>query len=129
MAVKFLTEDWLSAVQDTLNADDAFKEAISGVDLSLQFKVTEVPGEEDIDYSLSFENGRAAVAGGELDGADATITNDYETAMGISKGDLNTQMAFMTGKLKVSGNMGKVMMNQGAINKIPDALTGLDIEY
>jgi putative sterol carrier protein len=129
LAVKFLTEEWMSAVQGALNGDEAFKEAISNVDLSLQFKVTEVPGEDDVDYSLSFENGQAAVSGGELDGADATITNDYETAIGISKGDLNTQMAFMTGKLKVAGNMGKVMMNQGAINKITDALAGLDIEY
>lgn len=129
MAVKFLSEEWLSAVEEALNANGAFKEAISDVDLSLQFRVTEVPEGEDVDYSLSFENGQAAVAGGELDGADATVTNDYETAKGISTGDLNTQMAFMTGKLKVSGNMGKLMMNQGAINKIPEALSGLDIEY
>ena len=60
---------------------------------------------------------------------DATITNDYETAMAISKGELNTQMAFMTGKLKVSGNMAKLMMNQPMLTQFANAAAALDVEY
>lgn len=129
LAVKFLTEDWITAVQEAMNSDADFAQAISEVDLSMQFKVTDAPDGASPDYSIAFAGGNATVALGELEGADVSITNDYETAVGISKGDLNTQTAFMTGKLKVAGNMGKLMMNQGPLNKIGSILADLDIEY
>lgn len=127
--MKFLTDDWMSAVQEALNNDADFGQAIASVDLSMQFNVTDAPEGATADYSIAFVDGTATVASGELEGADVSITNDYETAVGVSKGEMNTQMAFMTGKLKVAGNMGKLMMNQGPLNKIGTILAGLDIEY
>jgi putative sterol carrier protein len=66
---------------------------------------------------------------GELDGADVSITSDYETATALFKGALNTQMAFMTGKIKVAGNMAVLMMNQGVINQWGAAIADVDVEY
>ena len=63
------------------------------------------------------------------DGPDVTVTNTYETAVGISTGELNTQMAFMTGKLKVAGNMAALMRHQAVINQFATALSSLDVEY
>ena len=128
MAAKFLTDEWLSGLQETVNAHDGFKDAIASVSLKLQFKVTEAEG-GDVDYSIVIGDGSAAINGGTIDDADATITNNYETAVAISKGELNTQMAFMTGKLKVSGNMAALMMNQGALNQFSQAAAGLEVEY
>jgi len=129
LAVKFLTEDWMAAVEEAMNNNSDFGQAIADVDLSMQFNVTDAPEGTTADYSIAFAEGKATVASGELEGADVSITNDYETAIGISKGDMNTQMAFMTGKLKVAGNMGKLMMNQGPLNKIGTILADLDIDY
>jgi putative sterol carrier protein len=42
---------------------------------------------------------------------------------------MNTQMAFMTGKLKVAGNMAKIMMNQALFNSFADAASGVPVEY
>ena len=53
----------------------------------------------------------------------------YETAAAISKGELNTQTAFMTGKLKVSGNLAKLMMQQAAITQWAAAVKGMEVEY
>ena len=58
-----------------------------------------------------------------------TVKQTYDTATAISKGDLNTQSAFMTGKLKVSGNLAKLMMHQGAIQQWGAAVSELDVEY
>ena len=66
---------------------------------------------------------------GTLEGADVTVKQTYDTATAISKGDLNTQSAFMTGKLKVSGNLAKLMMHQGAIQQWGAAVSELDVEY
>ena len=38
-------------------------------------------------------------------------------------------MAFMTGKIKVAGNMAVLMMNQGVINKWSAAIGDVDVEY
>ena len=128
MAAKFLTDEWLTGLESTVNAHDGFKDAVASVSLKLQFKVTDVDG-GDVDYSIVIGDGSAAINGGAIDDADAAITNNYETAAAISKGELNTQMAFMTGKLKVSGNMAALMMNQGALNQFSQAAAGLEVEY
>ena len=129
MGVKFLSDEWMAAMGEAANGDDGFKSAAASGDLKLQFHVTEMPEGDDVKYTLNLEGGTVTLAPGEDEAADATITNDYETATAISKGDLNTQMAFMTGKLKVGGNMAKVMMSQGQINAFAKAVAGVDIDY
>jgi putative sterol carrier protein len=44
--------------------------------------------------------------------ADATITTSEETFEKIAAGDLNPTTAYMTGKLKLKGNMGAAMKLQ-----------------
>jgi putative sterol carrier protein len=38
-------------------------------------------------------------------------------------------MAFMTGKIKVSGNLAKLMTQQSALGHWATAVAGLDVEY
>ena len=128
MSVKFLSEDWLSAINDTLAADDGYKSATETTDLSLQFVVSDAP-EGDVEYSVTMANGTTTYAPGAAEGADATIRSNHETAMAIFKGDLNTQAAFISGKLKVEGNLAKIMMNQSAMTALADALKDMDVEY
>jgi putative sterol carrier protein len=127
--VQFLTKDWLSELTETLNGHDGFAAAIADVDLSLQFEVTDAPDGTESHYYIDVADGSARAGAGDTEAPDATISNNYETAVAISKGDLNTQMAFMTGKLKVSGNMAKLMMNQAMLTKFAEAASALDIEY
>lgn len=48
------------------------------------------------------------------DDADVTLSADAETFQSILEGDLNPTSAFMTGKLKVDGDMG-LAMKLGAV--------------
>ena len=125
---KFLSEEWASDVTAALNEHDGFKNAIGAADLDIQF-VTEGGPDGDVDYYLSTSGGTAEMSLGELDDPDVTVKQSYETAAAISKGDLNTQTAFMTGKLKVSGNLAKLMMHQNAIQQWGAAVSDLDVEY
>lgn len=129
MGVRFLSEEWMSAMGEAANADEGFRTSAADTEMRLQFNVTDVPDGDDITYTLTVEGGQAALALGSNEDADATITNSYETATEISKGELNTQMAFMTGKLKVGGNMAKVMMNQAQINQFAKAVANLEVDY
>jgi len=124
----FLSNEHMTAATEALNADSGFQGAMTNVDLGLQFNVTDGP-QGPIDYYLSVSDGTASLALGELDGADASVGSDYETAGAIAKGELNVQMAFMTGKIKVGGNMAKVMMYQGLINEFARVSSTLDLEF
>ena len=125
---KFLSEEWASQVTTALNSHQGFKNAIGDADLSIQFGTTEAP-DGDVDYYLQAGGGNATMAIGTLEGPDVTVKQSYDTAKAISTGELNTQTAFMTGKLKVSGNLAKLMMHQNAIQQWSAAVSELDVEY
>ena len=128
VAVKFLSEEWAEAVTSALNAHAGFKGAIGDADLGIQFTTTDSPDGE-VSYFLRTSGGNVNLALGTLDDADVTLTQSYETATSISQGDLNTQTAFMTGKLKVGGNLAKLMMHQSAIQQWGLAVADLDVDY
>lgn len=124
----FLSEEHFTDSCEGLNSDPGFNNAIANVDLSVQFDVSGAPHGEVV-YFLKIADGSADTRLGPLDGADVTISSDYETSQAISKGELNVQMAFMTGKIKVGGNMAKIMMHQAVLTEYARVLSGLDVEY
>lgn len=128
MSVPFLSPEWATTVQAALNNHAGFRSAIATADLGLQFNISGAPA-GDAAYYLKTSGGSAVLAMGTLEGTDVTIGQSYETARSIFSGDLNTQTAFMTGKLKVTGNLAKLMMHQGTIMQMQAALKGVDVEY
>ena len=125
----FLSVEYMTEATRTLQESDAFKNAILNVQLGLQFIVTDHPSDGELSYYLAIGDGEAEMSRGAHESADVTVTNSYDTAVGISKGELNTQMAFMTGKLKVTGDMAKLIMHQGVITQFAHALSDLAVEY
>jgi putative sterol carrier protein len=124
----FLSDDHFSAARDALSTDPGFQNSIANVDLGVQFDVSGGP-DGDVTYFLKVADGTVSTDLGPLEGADVTVASDYETSQAISKGELNVQMAFMTGKIKVGGNMAKIMMHQNVLNDYARVLSGLDIDY
>ena len=125
---KFLSEDWANEVTAALNSHEGFKNAIGAADLKIEFETQDGP-EGDVNYYLATSGGNATLAIGDVESPDVTVKQSYDTAAAISKGELNTQTAFMTGKLKVSGNLAKLMMHQNAVAQWGAAVSELDVEY
>ncbi|HVL89856.1 MAG TPA: SCP2 sterol-binding domain-containing protein [Actinomycetota bacterium] len=128
MAIKFLSDEWLSEVENRLNSHEGFQAAAKGQAAKLQQEVTGTP-EGDISYGFILEDGKVQLVRGEVEGPEATITQDYDTAAALSKGELNGQAAFMSGKLKIGGNLMKMMTLQGVLTQMPAALGDMDVEY
>lgn len=126
---KFLTQEWGDEVREALNSSDTVKNAIQGVDLTVQQVVTDVPDEGEVKYWTQFKDGEVNGEIGEADNPDVTISQNYETAAAMNKGELNAQAAFMQGKLKVTGNMGKLLQNQGALQAIGPVMAEVPTEY
>src|ERR687892_2139712 len=114
---------------DALNSSEAFKKAATGQQARIQQVVTDSPDGGEVKYYFTLENGDAEVSLGELADAEATISQNYETAAAIDPTELNAQNAFMQGKLKISGNMMKLMQLQGVINSMPQAVSDVEREY
>jgi hypothetical protein len=77
--------------------------------------ITDVPfGEGTIEAHMDTSSGELEMDTGHIDGADVTVTLDYETAKAIFvEGNPQAGMqAFMAGKIKVQGDMTKLMAMQ-----------------
>ena len=63
------------------------------------------------DWTVDVEDGKVSVTenGGD---ADTTITTSSETFLKIANGEQNPTAAYMSGKLKVKGDMGQAMKLQ-----------------
>ncbi len=127
MGVKFLTDEWAKATTDALAASDAFKQAAGSTSVKLNNVVTTPDGEKK--YYFKVENGQAEIGLGELPDAEATLTQDYDTAVALGKQEMNGTAAYMSGKLKITGDMMKLMQAQGMFNVVPEAVKGIDTEY
>lgn len=127
MAVKFLSTEWADAVKTQLNANDDFRRAAANQRATLQQVITS--GEGDTHYWIEIADGAIDLGVGDTDAADATITQSYETAVKLAKSELSVITAFMTGKVKVTGNMGLLMGLQGALSQLPGAMQAVDTDY
>jgi putative sterol carrier protein len=128
VGVKFLSEEWMKAVQDALNSNETFKSAAGSQNAKIQQVITTPQGEQR--YWFKLEAGQATLGPGDSpDTVDATITQDYETAVLLSKNELSGTAAYMSGKLRVAGDLMKLMQLQGPLGQMPAALKELDVEY
>ena len=80
--------------------------------------ITNVPfGEGQVKSYMDTSSGEMVMELGELSDADATVTTDYHTArmIFVEQDQSAAMQAFMSGKIKVQGDMMKVMGMQTAI--------------
>jgi putative sterol carrier protein len=102
---KYLSQEWLD-MQRELAQD--FPER-PGATARMQYKVTGAP-EGDVSYFTVIENGKILENSlGEDPEAEFTLSQTYEDSVKVLKGELDANAAFMQGKVKVTGNMGKLM--------------------
>lgn len=127
MPVQFLSEAWTTELKGRLNATDSFRKAAGSASATLQQVITGPDGERR--YWIRINDGSIDMGQGEIEAPDATITQDYETAVALAKSELNPVTAFMSGKLRISGNMMLLMQLQGAISELPKVMQEMDVDY
>ena len=111
---KFLSEEWVAEAKSIREqyAGDAPAPAHA---VRMNQVITEVPfGDGDIEAHMDTSGGEMQMDFGHLENPDLTVTLDYATAKAILvEGNPQAGMqAFMAGKVKVDGDMTKLMAMQ-----------------
>jgi hypothetical protein len=118
---RYLSPDWF----DDLNAAARKKPGPpqAGSDrLCLQQVVTDSP-DGDVRYWIRLDDEGAVTAGlGEVDSPDAVISQSYDTAVSVVRGDTRVQTALMSGEIRLAGNIATLIDHQ-------EALRGLDATF
>ena len=127
MPVQFLSPDWTDELEKRLNASDAFRAAAASADVTIQNVINTPDGPKR--YWMKFEGGTVDLEAGDADKPDATIEQDYDTAVALAKSELNPVSAFMTGKIRINGSMMLLMQLQGALSELAKEMQEIDVDY
>lgn len=119
MAV-FLSDAWLAEL------DAAARTATPPAELRLVVQQVVVGDRgRDTAYAIRIEDGRMSVQPGRVEDADITLTQDRATAAEIAQGALSAQVAFMAGRLRVGGDLRKVLDRAGGLAALGDVFAGV----
>jgi putative sterol carrier protein len=125
--VKFLTPEWAEALKTELNGSETFRSAAAGQEATIQQVITTSEGATH--YWIKIADSAIDLGVGDTEAPDATITQSYDTAVALARNELSAVTAFMTGKIKIAGNMGLLLGLQGALAQLPVAMQAIDTEY
>ena len=111
---QFLSDEWFALVEKLV--EDHGAEAPDQVDMVMNLVVTETPFGPERHLHLSSRQGRGHMGIGHATDADATVTTDYDTAKDVfTSGDpYAVVQAFMNGKVRIQGDLAKVMAAQAS---------------
>lgn len=103
--MKWLTQEWLD---ESLRLAET-QPVRPGASARLQYVITDGP-DGDVAYYWVVVDGKLMENRlGELSDAEVTMTETYDDAMALQKGELDANAAFMQGKVKVTGDVNKLM--------------------
>jgi hypothetical protein len=111
---EFLSEEWIAAAQ-AIREDYAGQATTSPPPMKMNVVITDVPfGDGSMDAHIDTTDGEMSLDMGHLDGEDLTVTVDYATAKAIfiDQDQQASMQAFMAGKIRVQGDMTKMMAMQ-----------------
>ena len=102
---KYLSQQWLDESRK-LAEDQPVR---PGATAKMQYVVTGAP-EGDVKYYWVLEDGKLLDSQlGDPEDSDFALTMSYDDAKKIQQGELDPNAAFMQGRMKVTGNMAKLM--------------------
>ena len=122
----FLSEEWMVDVRDIRAKYEGQTGAVAQ-SIRVNQIVTGAPfGDGTVKSYIDTSSGSVVMELGELEAADVTVTTDYDTArkMFVDGDQAAAMQAFMSGKIKVQGDMMKMMAMQTAIpsNEFTDTI-------
>ena len=122
----FLSDAWFDAASKLIAEHGA--DGPPGPDLVMNLEVAD--GDKTTEFHMGSKGGTTLFGKGHTDGADLTLSTDIATAreVFVDNNPAAGMQAFMAGKVRIQGDMTKLMMAQGqggnpALNEALQAIT------
>jgi putative sterol carrier protein len=128
---KYITPEWAAEGYRRLTAE-LTPEKMKFVTSSMVTYYKNCPDGKDRALFYRFDNGNIAdlsVSEGEPPEAEFQIAGDYETFAKISRAEMGSRSALMSGKLKLHGNMVKALSLSAVVDRMNKVLATIPTEY
>ncbi len=128
---KYLSPEWTQEAYRRLK-EELTPEKMKNVTSSMITFYRDCPDGKDRALYYKFVDGvidQVAVMEGELPPAEFRITGDYETFAKISRAEMGSRSALMTGKLRLDGNMVKALSLSAVVDRMNKVLATIPTEY
>lgn len=109
----FLSEEWIAALNDAVADDASLAELTRDLSFTIEQSVTGGPDGE-VRYHMGFHHGQVSVRPGPAADPTISFSQDLATAAAIAAGTGSAQRAFMTGRLRVGGDL-RVLLAHGEV--------------
>jgi putative sterol carrier protein len=124
---RYLTREWLDAAQRAVESDATLADATNDVQLTVQQVVTGGP-DGDTAYHVVIDDGTVRVVSGKTNDATVTFTQNWETATAIAQGGLSAQGAFMTGLIRVRGDLPRLVEYSSVFGGVDEVFAALRMQ-
>lgn len=129
--LQYLSPDWAFEAQKQLR-EQLTPEIMKYVTSSMVTVYSHCPDGKDRALFYKIVDGvfqEVSVSVGDIPNAEFIITGDYDTFAKISRAELGSRSALMSGKLKLKGNMVKALSLASIVDRLNKVLSEIPCEY
>jgi len=112
---RFLSDAWIADLDEAGRLGDVSP----GLRLTLQQIVVDETGSETA-YVIRIADGQIRVEHGRHPAPDVTLTQDRATAASVARAEMSAQTAFMSGRLRVGGDLSGAIEHAQALAAMVD---------
>jgi len=106
-SVRYLSLEWIDALTSAVTASAELRSLAGEHTIGVTQTVTGGP-EGDVTYHLLVADGVASFGPGSAFPEDVRFEQDWETAVAVATNVLNAQQAFITGRIRLTGDPQKL---------------------
>ena len=132
--MKILTKEWLDAFGDAINNNQAYKDAASWWEGDMMCVIEPSgPLDHEVRFYLGLYHGDCTgvklLEPGEEVHPEFTLAGPYDNWVKVAKKELETIQSVMSGKLRLEGNLAKLMRATRAAQEIVNSLQTVPTEF
>ena len=129
--VKYLSPEWRDEVEKRLKSEIT-PEKMNNITISSSYIYQNCPDGREPYLLFKYVDGRLTeltLGEGECPEVNFKIYGEYDTISKITRGELGSLKALMTGKLKLKGNMVKALKLASIADKVNKVLSTIPADY
>jgi putative sterol carrier protein len=131
MSIKYLSPEWTAEAESRLRSQ-LTPEMMKNLTSSMVTLYTNCPDGKDKALYYKLDNGiftEISVREAPFPEAEFVISGDYDVFAKISRAELGSRSALMTGKLRLQGNMVKALSLASIVDRFNKVLSEIECEY